>query len=44
MILLAGRSTQLKWNMRLIFPSILFTKNQLTQFKVAEHSFAGGQQ
>jgi len=28
MILLAGRSTQLKLNKRLIFPSILFTDNQ----------------
>ena len=28
MILLAGRSTQLKLNKRLIFPSILFKDNQ----------------
>ena len=29
MILLAGRSTQFKLNKRLIFPSILFTDNQM---------------
>ena len=36
MILLAGRSTQLKLNKRLIFPSILFTDTQWESSRIWE--------